>query len=269
MYINGLASTQQTFEEVSAPRGLTSAAGQSAIQDQKAEFGAAVVLESGGAAEDQNGLYGSDGRMLDTLKERDAAVRDAARAEGEAVGGRQFVYQTGPDGRQYAVGSLAHLVRRDGDKAAAGAENPTADSAASSAAANAPAAAQPGSEDAALTEKLRQRDAHVRAHELAHLMAAGGQAQGMPQYTYQTGPDGRAYAIGGSVNISVTRTGDPEHDAREANTARRAATAVGDPSTQDSLVAGEAESMAGSARQRALDSYAGQSEERPGIGFMV
>lgn len=218
MHINGLAAPQQTFEDISTPRNLTTAAGQSAAQDQRVEFGSAVVFESGDTAtKNQSDLYGSNGRMREAFQEG-----------------------AGEDG----------------------AEPNSAESAADS-------------EDAALIEKLRQRDAHVRGHEMAHLMAADGQAQGTPQYTYQTGPDGRAYAIGGSVNISVTRTGDPEHDARQAETARRAATAVGDPSVQDSLTASEAQSMAGSARQRALNSYGGQDgytrqpENSSSLGFMV
>lgn len=256
MYINNLSQTQP-FEELATPRTSLPIA-RSEAPNARDPFGADVVLEnSGGDTEEQLDSYGSDARMLATLKARDDAVRDKARSEGEAVGGRQLVYQTGPDGQQYAVGSLAHLVRKDGSEAALGnTGSPAADP-------------QDDPQNAALTEKLRQRDAHVRAHEMAHIMAAGGQAQGMPHYTYQTGPDGRAYAIGGSVNISVTGTGDPEHDARQAQVAQRAATAVGDPSARDSLTASQAGAMAQSAKQRALDSYAGQSDNRPDFSLTV
>ncbi len=256
MYINNLAQTQP-FEDLATPRSSLPVARPEA-PNARDPFGAAVVLEnSEGNAEEQLGSYGSDARMLATLKARDDAVREKARSEGEAVGGRQLVYQTGPDGQQYAVGSLAHLVRKEDASAAFGADAPAA------------ADAQADPQNAALTEKLRQRDAHVRAHEMAHIMAAGGQAQGMPHYTYQTGPDGRAYAVGGSVNISVTGTGDPEHDANQAKIAQRAATAVGDPSARDSLTAAQAGAMAQNAKQRALDSYAGQPENKPDLSLTV
>ncbi len=237
MRIHGLAP-EQTLSALTAVN-----AGKPANPQSEQGFGAAFVRETGpSSGEAESAVYGSDARMLNTLKERDRAVRDAAKAQGEAVGGRQFAYQTGPDGEQYAIGSLAHVVRREGNDPAA--DNP---------------AATPGaganSEDQALQDRLEDRDAKVRAHELAHIMAAGGQAQGLPQYTYQTGPDGKAYAIGGSVNISMTSSGDAEQTARQAETARRAALATGEPSIQDSLTANQAGEMASRARQRALDSY--------------
>ena len=52
--------------------------------------------------------------------------------------------------------------------------------------------------------KLQQRDREVRAHESAHLSAAGQHAVGGAQYQYQKGPDGRMYAIGGHVSIDTS-----------------------------------------------------------------
>jgi len=51
-------------------------------------------------------------------------------------------------------------------------------------------------EEATLRE-LKARDAEVRAHELKHLASAGQYASGGIVYDYQTGPDGRLYAVGG------------------------------------------------------------------------
>ena len=62
-----------------------------------------------------------------------------------------------------------------------------------------------GSEQAMLRE-LKQRDQQVRQHELAHIAASGGLAQGGPSYTYQRGPDGQNYAIGGQVSLDVSPT---------------------------------------------------------------
>ena len=224
---------------------------------QQSVFADAVVRKSGSTREeDSQDLYGADARMLKTLQNRDQAARDTARHEGEAVGGRQFVYQTGPDGRQYAVGSAARVIRREEGAAAAGAlpgDQPTA------------SGAKPEAEDAALLQRLQDRDAKVRSHELAHVMAAGGQAQGLPQYTYQTGPDGRQYAVGGAVNISIISSGDAENAARQAETAQRAALATGETSTRDALTSNQAGEMAARARQRALDAYAetGQDNSPP------
>ncbi|BCX81100.1 hypothetical protein MIT9_P0678 [Methylomarinovum caldicuralii] len=94
-------------------------------------------------------------------------------------------------------------------------------------------------------EQLRQRDREVRAHEMAHLAAAGSYALGGPTFEYQVGPDGRRYAIGGHVNIDTSPVpGDPEATLRKAETIRRAALAPGDPSPQDRSVAAAAAAMA-------------------------
>ena len=52
--------------------------------------------------------------------------------------------------------------------------------------------------------ELRDRDAAVRAEEISHKGLAGPNA-GSIRYTYQTGPDGRLYATGGSVSIQPVR----------------------------------------------------------------
>lgn len=97
--------------------------------------------------------------------------------------------------------------------------------------------------------KLQQRDAEVRAHEAAHLAAAGQYAAGGPQFEYQQGPDGKQYAIGGHVNIDVSPVpGDPEETERKAQQIHRAALAPGAPSAQDSKVAASAAQMATEAK---------------------
>ena len=114
--------------------------------------------------------------------------------------------------------------------------------------------------DKALLDKLKARDSLVRGHEQAHILAAGGQAAGLPQYVYQTGPDGRQYAIGGSVQISVvSSSANPEEAARQAETASRAATANGEMSLADMRTAIQAAALAVKARSRAADAYAVQA----------
>jgi len=87
-------------------------------------------------------------------------------------------------------------------------------------------------------EQLKARDREVRAHEQAHLAAAGNLATSGASFTYQQGPDGQRYAVGGEVGIeSAVVPGDPEATAARAQQIRRAALAPANPSAQDRSVA--------------------------------
>jgi len=100
-------------------------------------------------------------------------------------------------------------------------------------------------------ESLRQRDQEVRLHEQAHLLAAGPYAKGAPSYTYQTGPDGQRYAIGGEVPIDLSAVpGNPQATLQKALTIRRAALAPTDPSEADQAVAAQATALAAQAQQQ-------------------
>ncbi|TYC75941.1 hypothetical protein FMN63_06070 [Stappia sp. BW2] len=88
-------------------------------------------------------------------------------------------------------------------------------------------------------EKLKQRDQEVRAHELAHARVGGAHA-GAPSYTFQQGPDGKRYAIGGEVQIDTSKERTPEATIRKMQVVIRAATAPADPSSQDLKVAQQA-----------------------------
>jgi len=93
--------------------------------------------------------------------------------------------------------------------------------------------------------ELKARDAEVRAHEAAHLAAAGGYARGGASFTYQRGPDGVLYAVGGEVQIDVAPVSqDPEANLRKAEIIKRAALAPANPSDQDRRVAAGAARMA-------------------------
>lgn len=96
--------------------------------------------------------------------------------------------------------------------------------------------------------KLRQRDREVRAHEEAHLLAAGRYARGGPHYEYVRGPDGRFYAVGGEVKIDTSPIpGDPKATLEKARVIKRAALAPVNPSPQDRMVAAQADRMAAKA----------------------
>lgn len=104
-------------------------------------------------------------------------------------------------------------------------------------------------EELELIAQLKARDREVRAHEQAHLAAAGAYAKGGVQYTYQRGPDGKNYAVGGEVQIDTSPiAGDPEATLRKAEQIRRAANAPAQPSSTDRAVAAEAAAMATQAR---------------------
>ena len=90
-------------------------------------------------------------------------------------------------------------------------------------------------------EKLKQSDQEVRSHEQAHSAAGGAYVKGGPSFTFQTGPDGRRYAIGGEVSIDTSPIkGDPKATIQKMMTVIKAATAPASPSGQDMAVAAAA-----------------------------
>lgn len=95
--------------------------------------------------------------------------------------------------------------------------------------------------------ELQQRDREVKAHELAHKSAGGRYVTG-GSFTYQSGPDGHRYAIGGEVTIDSSSGSTPQETLRKAELIRRAALAPADPSPQDYHVASQANMMAAQAR---------------------
>ena len=97
-------------------------------------------------------------------------------------------------------------------------------------------------------ERLKRRDREVRAHEQAHLSAAGGLARGGPSFTYEVGPDGKRYAVGGEVELDTSRGRTPEETLDKADRIRSAALAPAQPSSQDFRVASQASATAAEAR---------------------
>lgn len=92
--------------------------------------------------------------------------------------------------------------------------------------------------------RMQARDREVRAHEQAHLAAGGRWVTSGPSYSYQTGPDGRRYAVGGEVGIdSSPVSGDPQATIDKARQVRAAALAPAEPSAQDLKVAARASAM--------------------------
>jgi hypothetical protein len=98
-------------------------------------------------------------------------------------------------------------------------------------------------------QDLQQRDREVRQHEQAHVAAGGQHVRGGPSFTYEQGPDGRQYAIGGEVQIDTAAVpDDPAATISKMQVVRSAALAPADPSAQDRRVAAEASRTESQAR---------------------
>lgn len=88
--------------------------------------------------------------------------------------------------------------------------------------------------------ELQRRDKEVRSHELAHA-AVGGSFTGAPNYSFETGPDGQRYAVGGEVSVDLsTVAGNPTATIAKMQKVHAAALAPANPSAQDTKVAANA-----------------------------
>lgn len=131
-------------------------------------------------------------------------------------------------------------------------------------------------EERQMVEELRARDAEVRTHEAAHMAAGGSHVRGGATYTYQTGPDGKSYAIGGEVGIDVsTVPNNPEATIQKMQQIRAAALAPSEPSGADRAVASKAAQLEAQAREqlaarnaeRVTSRYSEAEEPAPGSVF--
>jgi hypothetical protein len=117
-------------------------------------------------------------------------------------------------------------------------------------------------QDLKLIRSLSQRDREVQAHENAH-SAVGGQYAGSANYTYQRGPDGVNYAVGGEVPIDVgIIQANPQATLEKMQLVQRAALAPAEPSAQDRKVAATAVQQANQARAEiVIESRGGSSDD--------
>jgi hypothetical protein len=115
-------------------------------------------------------------------------------------------------------------------------------------------------EEQKAVSELKARDREVRAHERAH-QAAGGQHAGAASYTFQRGPDGRSYAVGGEVPIDAGEVkGDPEATIEKMRVVKAAALAPAEPSSQDRKVAAMADATMMKARAE-LNAKSGDEDD--------
>lgn len=147
-------------------------------------------------------------------------------------------------------------VKADGEEASqdAGSDQKNSESTSSS-------KAEPKKNDAEYTPEeqkeiteLKSRDTEVKAHEQAHIAAGGQYVRGVAHFEYQTGPDGKKYAIGGEVSIDASKeSGDPQATISKMQTIIRAAMAPASPSGQDRAVAAKATRIEMEARTEAME----------------
>lgn len=120
-------------------------------------------------------------------------------------------------------------------------------------------------EDQRRVSELQKRDREVRAHEMAHVAAGGGLVLRGASYSYETGPDGQRYAVGGEVSIDTSPGRTPQETLDKAARIRAAALAPADPSPQDRQVAAMATQMA----MQASMERATQERDTPAGGVPV
>jgi hypothetical protein len=115
-----------------------------------------------------------------------------------------------------------------------------------------------------MVRQLKERDQEVKAHEMAHLVSAGQYASGGPSYSYQQGPDGRRYAVGGEVPIDIGKEQTPEETIQKMQIVKRAAMAPANPSSADRSIAANAASTENQARRELQNERANPERERSG-----
>jgi hypothetical protein len=91
-----------------------------------------------------------------------------------------------------------------------------------------------------IINQLQSRDQEVRQHELAHA-STGGSTTGTPSYSFEVGPDGKKYAVGGEVSVDLSSvSGNPQATITKMQKVHAAALAPANPSAQDTRVAASA-----------------------------
>lgn len=102
--------------------------------------------------------------------------------------------------------------------------------------------------------RLQARDSAVKQEEKGHA-AAAGQYASAPQYQYTIGPDGKAYAIGGHVDVSINSQGGSAGNNRSALAAlQNAALSPNAPSGADMAAFRQATMALGASAQQQTES---------------
>lgn len=236
------------------------AAGRADAKARLAEDGSLGLLQTVSQSETQSpevqsssGLSEAEKREVAELKAKEAQIKaEVNAAVQQGVAGAENVeysYSTGPDGQRYISG----LAAGEGEAASQAAAEERDNSSAG-------AQRELSEQEQQQVEQMRDRDREVRIHEQAHVAAAAGLA-GAPVYEYETGPDGRRYAVAGHVDLRSGGHSDPEKALQEAETVKRAALAPSSPSSTDRAVAAEASQEASQLRAELMRGKDDEGEE--------
>jgi hypothetical protein len=90
---------------------------------------------------------------------------------------------------------------------------------------------------ARVLEKFKNKDAEIRTHEQAH--ASIGHTTSPISYNYQQGPDGKMYAVGGSVRMDTSIPDDPKAAAFKLDMLQKAASGPASLSGADNAIASQ------------------------------
>lgn len=90
---------------------------------------------------------------------------------------------------------------------------------------------------ARVLDKFRAKDAEIRTHEQTH--ASIGHTTSPISYNYQEGPDGKMYAVGGSVRLDTSIPDDPKAAAFKLDMIQKAASGVADASPADRAISSQ------------------------------
>ena len=253
-------------KSVRPPEVLTAeeiAAGRADARARLAEDGSLGLLQAAAApektaysaSEPAPGLLTDDEKLeaarLQAHEEQIKAEVTASVQQGvPGADSVKYSYTTGPDGQRYISGieggggGAAPAAAKEGDTSK-----------------TAGFGKELNTEEERQVQEMRDRDREVRAHEQAHVAAAAGLA-GAPVYEYQTGPDGKRYAVGGHVDLKTGGHSDPEKALQEAEIIKRAAMAPASPSGPD--LAAAAKASADANRLRAEKTSGPEEEGRNG-----
>lgn len=185
-----------------------------------------------------NYAYGSPYAELGARRQQDGQAADAlpgSAQQANAANGAGGVNGAGSAQALPAPGSSAK-GQKSGEKNGEDGQPAAAEKPAGSKAELTP-------EQRAQIAKLAARDREVRQHEAAHLAASGGLATSGASFTYQKGPDGVNYAIGGEVSIDTSAGRTPQETIDRARIIQAAALAPADPSGPDRAVAAAAQQL--------------------------
>ncbi|OCL86880.1 SprA-related family protein [Aliarcobacter thereius] len=87
-------------------------------------------------------------------------------------------------------------------------------------------------------DKFKSKDAEVKAHEQTH--ASLGTTTTPISYNYQVGPDGKLYAVGGSVRFDTSIPKDKEEASLKIDKLQKASSSVDDLSRADMAISSAA-----------------------------